>query len=79
MPIIHVDLLEGRSVEVKRAYVKAVTNCTVEILKCKPEAVTVILSEMSPENLGQAGKLKLDLTAEEAKEEQNDNYTHSLR
>jgi phenylpyruvate tautomerase PptA (4-oxalocrotonate tautomerase family) len=32
-------------------------------LKCKPEAVTVILSEMSPENLGQAGKLKLDLMA----------------
>jgi len=67
MPIIHVDLLEGRPVEAKRAYVKAVTDCTVEFLKCPPEAVTVILSEMSTDNLGLAGRLKLDLMAEEGK------------
>ena len=66
MPIIHVDLLEGRSVEVKRAYVKAMTDCTVEILKCSPDAVTIILSDMRTENYAKAGKLKIDALAEEA-------------
>ena len=60
MPIIHVNLLEGRSVEVKRAYVKALTECSVEVLKCPPEAVTIILSDMRLENYAKAGKLTLD-------------------
>ena len=60
MPIIHVDLIKGRSIEAKRAYVKAVTDCTVEILKCKPEAVTIILSEKSTEDIAQGGKLMAD-------------------
>ena len=60
MPIIHVNMFEGRPIEVKRAYVKALTDCSVEILKCAPESVTVVLSDMSFENYGKAGKLKLD-------------------
>ena len=60
MPIIHVNMLEGKSVETKRAYVKALTDCSVEVLKCPPEAVTVILSDMQLENYAKAGKLRLD-------------------
>ena len=67
MPIIQVSLLEGRSVEAKRAYVKALTDCTVEIMKCPADAVTVILSEMTKENLAKAGKLRLDSDAEAKK------------
>ena len=67
MPIIHVSLFEGRSVEAKRAFVKAVTDCSVEFLQCKPEGVTIILSEMSTEDYAKGGKLKMDLMAEEGK------------
>jgi len=60
MPIIHVSILEGRSLEVKRAYIKALTDCSVEVLQCRPEGVTVVLSEMQFEHYGRAGKMKLD-------------------
>jgi len=60
MPVIHVNLLEGRSVEVKRAYVAALTECSVKILQCAPEAVTIVLSDMAFENYAKAGTLKLD-------------------
>ena len=65
MPIIHVDMLEGRSIEQKRAYVKAMTDCTVEILKCKPESVSIILSEIRNENSAKAGKLNIDTMQKE--------------
>lgn len=64
MPVIHVDILEGRSVEQKRAYVKAMTDCSVEHLGCAQENVTVVLSEMPFEHYGRAGKIKLDELAE---------------
>ena len=60
MPIIHVSMLEGRSIEAKRTYIKALTDCSVEILRCRPENVTVVLSEMPFEHYGRAGKMKLD-------------------
>ena len=60
MPIIHVSMLEGRSIEAKRAYIKALTDCSVEILRCRPENVAVMLSEMPFEHYGRAGKMKLD-------------------
>ena len=60
MPVIHVNILEGRSIEVKRAYIKALTDCSVEILRCRPENVTIVLSEMPFGHYGRAGKMKLD-------------------
>ena len=60
MPIIHASILEGRSIDVKRAYIKALTDCSVEVLRCKPESVAVVLSEMQFEHYGRAGKMKLD-------------------
>jgi len=64
MPVMHVSILEGRSVEVKRAYIKALTDCSVEILQCRPENVTIVLSETAFEHYGRAGKMKLDELAE---------------
>lgn len=60
MPVIRVDLFEGRSIEAKREYIKALTECSVRWLQCKPENVTVVLSEMPFEHYGRAGKMKLD-------------------
>jgi len=60
MPVINVSILEGRSIDVKRAYIKALTDCSVEILKCRPENVTIVMSEMPFEHYGRAGRMKLD-------------------
>lgn len=60
MPIVQVEILEGRTVDQKRAMVKKVTEAICETLVVPPERVTIILREMHKENFAQAGKLSLD-------------------
>lgn len=57
MPTINVQLFEGRSLEQKRAFVKAVTEATCATLGCKPESVDVVLHDVSKENWATAGTL----------------------
>jgi len=61
MPIVQIDMLEGRTLEQKRAMVAKVTEAIVETADCKPEVVTIIIREMQAANLGKAGKLRSDL------------------
>jgi 4-oxalocrotonate tautomerase len=60
MPIIQVNLLQGRSVEAKRKYADGVTKLTCECLDVAPEAVRVIFNEMAHENFAIAGTLAVD-------------------
>ncbi len=60
MPILQVEILEGRSVEQKRAMAEKVTQAVCETLVCPPEAVTIIIREIKPEHLAKGGKLSLD-------------------
>ncbi|ABB15115.1 MULTISPECIES: 4-oxalocrotonate tautomerase [Carboxydothermus] len=60
MPIIQIELLEGRTVEQKRELVKRITEVTVDVVKCPPEAVKIIIREMKPENYGDGGVLRAD-------------------
>jgi 4-oxalocrotonate tautomerase len=60
MPIVQIDMLEGRSLEQKRALVEKVTDAITESVNCPKEAVTIIIREMATQNLGKAGKLKID-------------------
>lgn len=61
MPLVQIDMLEGRTVEQKREMVKKLTDVIVETAKCPPEAVTIILREMPPTHLGKAGVLRSDM------------------
>ena len=58
--MINVNLLQGRSVEVKRKYVTELTKLTCECLDVSPDTVRVVFTEMHPENLGVAGVLAID-------------------
>jgi 4-oxalocrotonate tautomerase len=60
MPIVQIDLLEGRTIDQKRQLVKKVTDAIVESANCAPDAVRIILREMPKEHLAIAGKLKAD-------------------
>ncbi len=60
MPVVQVEMLEGRTVDQKRAMVKEVTDVIVKTLNCPPEAVKIIIREMKPEHLGEAGVLRSD-------------------
>ncbi len=60
MPIIQVHLIEGRSVDQKRKLVSEMTSAVVKSLDVPPDAVRIILQDMSKEDYAIAGKLKID-------------------
>lgn len=60
MPIIHVHLIEGRSIDQKRALVKEVTDAVCKTVNVTPDHVEVILHDMAKHDYAIAGVLKLD-------------------
>ncbi len=45
MPTLRVDLMEGRTVEQKKALVEALTKAVCDTLGSKPETVDILLDE----------------------------------
>lgn len=60
MPTIRVEMLEGRTPEQKREFVKAVTEAAVKTLGAKPEVVTVVLADVKRSDWAVAGVLMSD-------------------
>lgn len=60
MPLIHVSLYEGRSIEQKREFVKVITTETARILKCPQESVDIIFEDIKKSDWASAGKLASD-------------------
>jgi 4-oxalocrotonate tautomerase len=56
MPIIQVNLLEGRSDELKEALIAALTEATVQSIGAPRESVRVLLNEMPKTHWGIGGK-----------------------
>jgi len=57
MPIVTIDLWEGRTVEQKREIVRAVTSAVANAAGCPPDAVWVVIRDVSKDNWGMGGKL----------------------
>jgi 4-oxalocrotonate tautomerase len=55
MPVIIINMLEGRSAEKKRKLLKKVTDAVVEALEVEPESVRIIINEIPKENFAVAG------------------------
>ena len=60
MPIVQIEMFEGRTLEQKRAMVKEVTQALVSTVNCPPEAVKIVIREMKKEDLAEAGLLYCD-------------------
>lgn len=60
MPNVTIDFLEGRTIEQKRDMAKRVTDAIVQTLNCKPEAVQIIMHELSKDQLANGGELRID-------------------
>lgn len=56
MPIIQMNLVEGRSVAQKRAAVAAITEAVVRSLGVQPEQVRIMINEMPSEHFAIAGE-----------------------
>jgi 4-oxalocrotonate tautomerase len=60
MPTIRVDLMEGRTVDQKRALVKALTQAVVDTLGAKPESVDILLFDIKRHDWATGGELWSD-------------------
>lgn len=60
MPIVQIHMLEGRSLDQKRALVKKVTEAICETAGATPDSVRIILSEMPHDTYAHAGMLRAD-------------------
>lgn len=60
MPVVTVQLWEGRSLEAKRALTAAITKAMVDHAGADPSGLHVILQEVSRENWARAGVLAVD-------------------
>ena len=50
MPIVHIEIIEGRPASAKRALIEQVTNAVVDTMDVKPAQVRVLITELKPEH-----------------------------
>jgi 4-oxalocrotonate tautomerase len=55
MPLIHVEMFEGRTQETKREFVEAITRETCRVLKCEPGAVDIIMRDVKKSDWASGG------------------------
>lgn len=60
MPIIFVNMVEGRTVDEKRALTRGITDAAVKALRVQPTDVRVIIRNIPKEDFANAGVLKCD-------------------
>jgi 4-oxalocrotonate tautomerase len=57
MPAITVKMFDGRSDDKKREYAQALTEVTVRVLGCSPEAVDIIFEDVKKSDWASGGVL----------------------
>ena len=57
MPMIRLEMFPGRTPEQKRDFVREVTRLAAETLKCKPENVDVVITEIPKSHWAKGGVL----------------------
>lgn len=60
MPLVHIDLLEGRSEEQLKNLVQDVTAAIAKDANVPAERIHVVLNEMKPNRYGVGGTLQSD-------------------
>lgn len=66
MPIIRVEMFEGRTIEQKRLLAKSLTDGFLSSCGGKPESVHVVIDDISPDNWAVAGKIVGDTMREKS-------------
>lgn len=60
MPLIRVEMFEGRSPEQKRALVAALTDACVRTIGASPDSVDILLFDITKQNWATSGTLRSD-------------------
>jgi 4-oxalocrotonate tautomerase len=57
MPVVHVEMWPGRTLEQKQELARAITEAMVKIARVTPEGTIIIFDEVAKENWAQGGSL----------------------
>ena len=68
MPIIRIELIEGRAPELKEELIRRVTDAVTTTLAVQPAQVRVLLYELPPEHWAVGGQSKAAQTAQVARD-----------
>jgi 4-oxalocrotonate tautomerase len=60
VPIVQIELIEGRTIDQKKTMAKEVTDAIVRSLGVTPDAVRIIMRDMKKEDFAVGGKLRSD-------------------
>ncbi len=60
MPVIRIEMYEGRTVEQKRACAEAVTKAFCDTCAGTPASVTIIFTDVAKSDWGSGGRLASD-------------------
>ena len=63
MPVVRINMFEGRPIELKRALVAKVTEAVADTLSLDKKAVTIIITEDKKDNYATDGILAIDRPA----------------
>lgn len=55
MPVVQVNLMQGRTNEQKKLLAQRITQSVVEVLGAKPESVRVLIHELGPYDFAVGG------------------------
>jgi 4-oxalocrotonate tautomerase len=66
VPIIEINIAEGRTADQKAAAFSAITDAVVRTLDVRPEQVRILINEVSPENYAIGGQVMARLMATES-------------
>jgi 4-oxalocrotonate tautomerase len=55
MPTVHINMLSGRTTEMKENLIKSVTDAIANTLQIPKDRVHILLHELPKENIGNAG------------------------
>lgn len=69
MPVVHIEMLPGRSLAQKRELVRLITDAVCNVAHTRPEDTLVLFSEYSVEDWASNGKLYIDQEDEEEEDE----------
>lgn len=60
MPVVTINMVEGRTLDQKRALVKKITEAVCESVNVTPERVHIVITDMKREDYADAGVLLVD-------------------
>lgn len=60
MPLVHITMLAGRSIEQKRKLARRITDAMIEEAGARREAIVITFDEVSKENYASGGTLLAD-------------------